>query len=110
MQEKFMKRAIELAKNGYGKVSPNPLVGCVLVKNNEIIAEGWHKKYGDLHAETMALSIAKEKALACEMYVTLEPCSHFGKQPPCANAIVKSGVKKYISAQTTPIALFPVKV
>lgn len=105
MQEKFMKRAIELAKNGYGKVSPNPLVGCVLVKDNEIIAEGWHKKYGDLHAETMALSIAKEKALVCEMYVTLEPCSHFGKQPPCANAIVKSGVKKVYIGSDDPNSL-----
>lgn len=102
MQEKYMKRAIELAKNGYGRVSPNPLVGCVIVKEDQVVAEGWHKKYGDLHAEAMALGIAGENAKGCEMYVTLEPCSHFGKQPPCANAIVSSGIKKIYVGSLDP--------
>lgn len=98
----FMKRAIELAKMGTGKVNPNPLVGAVIVKSGKIIGEGYHKKYGDFHAEINALNTLSESADGAEMYVTLEPCSHFGKTPPCALAVAKSGIKKIYIGMTDP--------
>lgn len=91
-EEKYMLRAIELAKNGTGAVNPNPLVGAVIVKNGKIIGEGYHKRYGNLHAEREAFSNLSEDAAGAEMYVTLEPCCHFGKQPPCTHAIVSHGI------------------
>lgn len=93
----YMKRAIELAKNGAGYVSPNPLVGAVIVKDDIVIGEGWHQKYGDNHAEVNAFMDAEKKGLAVEgadMYVTLEPCSHYGHTPPCAKSIIDHKIKK----------------
>lgn len=90
----YMKRAIELAKMGAGYVSPNPMVGAVIVKNNKIIGEGYHQKYGSNHAEVNAFLNATEDVEGAEMYVTLEPCSHYGHTPPCAMAIVKNKIKK----------------
>lgn len=98
----FMERAIELAKKGAGFVSPNPMVGAVIVKNDRIIGEGWHEKYGSNHAEVNAFLNATEDTEGAEMYVTLEPCSHYGHTPPCANAIVEHKIKKvYIGSLDT---------
>ncbi|MBS1557356.1 MAG: bifunctional diaminohydroxyphosphoribosylaminopyrimidine deaminase/5-amino-6-(5-phosphoribosylamino)uracil reductase RibD [Bacteroidetes bacterium] len=98
--EFFMQRALELAKLGIGYVSPNPRVGCVVVYDNKIIGEGWHKKWGEAHAEVNALAAVKDKALLKEstVYVTLEPCSHTGKTPPCADLLIQHQVKKVVIA------------
>lgn len=98
----YMKRAIELAKKGAGYVSTNPMVGAVIVKNNRIIGEGYHMKYGEAHAEINAFESCTKSPEGAEMYVTLEPCSHYGKTPPCAERIVKEGIKKiYIGSLDT---------
>lgn len=99
-----MQRAIELAKLGAGNVAPNPMVGCVIVHNDTIIGEGWHQKFGEAHAEINALNNVKNKDLLSQstVYVTLEPCSHYGKTPPCANALINHGIKKVIVGITDP--------
>jgi len=97
-----MKRALDLAKLGEGYTSPNPLVGAVIVKNGKIIGEGYHEKHGENHAEVNAFLNAKEDVKGAEMYVTLEPCSHKGKTPPCADRIVKEGIKKVFIAMKDP--------
>lgn len=89
-----MRRAIELAKRGEGFVNPNPLVGAVIVKDSEIIGEGYHERYGELHAERNALKNCKGDSNGATMFVTLEPCCHYGKNPPCTEAVIKSGIKK----------------
>ena len=96
LDEKYMARAIELAQKGIGGVNPNPLVGAVVVKDGKIIGEGWHKKFGGPHAEVWALNEAGENAEGATIYVTLEPCSHQGKTPPCARRIVEAGIKKIV--------------
>lgn len=105
-EELYMQRALQLAEKGKGSVSPNPLVGCVIVAENKIIGEGYHQKYGKAHAEVNALnSISDEdKKLLSQatVYVTLEPCSHFGKTPPCADALIKANVKKVVVATLDP--------
>lgn len=100
--EIFMREALRIAKNAEGRTSPNPLVGAVIVKDGKIVAEGWHRKSGTPHAEVHALNMAGELAKNSTMYVTLEPCSHFGRTPPCANKIVESGVKKVFVAMKDP--------
>lgn len=97
-----MKLALELAKKGLGKVWPNPMVGCVIVKNNKIIGKGYHKKFGAPHAEINALKNCKKSSAGATMYVTLEPCCHFGKTPPCTDAIIKAGIKKVVAAAKDP--------
>jgi len=89
-----MRQAIELAKKGGGFVHPNPFVGCVVVKNDEIIAEGYHEKYGGFHAERNALTYCKSEVKDAILYVTLEPCCHYGKTPPCTDIIIEKGIKK----------------
>lgn len=98
IHEKYIKRCIELAKNGLGKTYPNPMVGSVIVLNNEIIGEGWHQKAGEPHAEVNAINSVKNKSLLKDstIYVSLEPCSHWGKTPPCANLIVENGLKNVV--------------
>ena len=98
----FMRRALELAGNGRGAVSPNPLVGCVIVHSGKIIAEGWHKKYGQAHAEVNAINALPDKALLKDatLYVNLEPCSHTGKTPPCADLIARHQLKRVVIANT----------
>jgi diaminohydroxyphosphoribosylaminopyrimidine deaminase/5-amino-6-(5-phosphoribosylamino)uracil reductase len=100
--EKYMQMALELAWKGIGKVWPNPMVGCIIVKNNKIIGKGWHKKFGGPHAEIKALKNCKQSPIGAMMYVTLEPCCHFGKTPPCTKAIIKSGIKKVVAATKDP--------
>ena len=90
----FMRRAIELAKKGGGYVHPNPLVGCVVVKDGEIIAEGYHEKYGEFHAERNALLRCQSETKGASLYVTLEPCCHYGKTPTCTEIIIEKGIKK----------------
>ena len=101
----YMKRAIELAKLGEGKVNPNPLVGAVIVKNGKIIGEGYHKYFGGNHAEVEAINNANEDVRGADIYVTLEPCAHYGKTPPCAEAIVKMGFKNVYIGAKDPNAL-----
>lgn len=105
MEKEFMLRAIELAKLGRGFTNPNPLVGAVIVRDEKIIAEGYHHKIGDLHAERDAIKNAKENNVDLKnstIYVTLEPCCHHGKQPPCVEAIVESGIKKVVIGSRDP--------
>lgn len=102
MDREYMARAIELAKLGEGKVNPNPLVGAVIVKNGKIVGEGWHKKYGDAHAEVNALEMAGEECKGATLYVTLEPCSHYGKTPPCVKRILEKNIKKCVVAIPDP--------
>ena len=103
-KEQYMKRAIELARLGEGKVNPNPLVGAVIVKDGVIIGEGYHMRYGGLHAERNAFGNLKDIELAkgAEMYVTLEPCCHHGKQPPCTDAIIEHGISKVYIGSDDP--------
>ena len=103
--EAFMQHALDVAERGRGRVAPNPLVGCVLVKKGEIIAEGWHDHLGGLHAEQMAIHDAESKGRSpngATAYVTLEPCNHYGRTPPCTEALLWSGVKHVIVAHADP--------
>lgn len=93
-QEMYMKRAIDIAKTAEGHTSPNPLVGCVIVKDGRIISEACHEKYGEFHAERNALTRCGENTDGAEVYVTLEPCCHFGKTPPCTDIIIEKGISK----------------
>lgn len=96
MEERYMYRAIELAKKGIGWVSPNPMVGAVIVKDNRIIGEGYHRRYGGLHAEREALADCRESPKGATIYVTLEPCCHHGKQPPCVDALIEAGIAQVV--------------
>lgn len=98
----YMQRAISLAKRGHFTTSPNPRVGCVLVKNNQIVGEGYHIKAGDGHAEVNALRMAGDQAAGATAYVTLEPCSHHGRTPPCAQALINANVAQVIAAMEDP--------
>lgn len=98
----YMLYAIELAKRGIGSVNPNPLVGAVIVKDNQIIGEGWHEKYGGPHAEVNAFKNAICDIKGADMYITLEPCSHYGKTPPCAKAIASYGIKRVFVGMKDP--------
>ncbi len=102
--ELYMQRTIDLATNGLGHVSPNPLVGCVIIHDNKIIGEGFHSKYGGNHAEVEAINSVKDTRLLGDstLFVNLEPCSHFGKTPPCMDLILKSGIKKVVVANKDP--------
>ncbi|WP_196601050.1 bifunctional diaminohydroxyphosphoribosylaminopyrimidine deaminase/5-amino-6-(5-phosphoribosylamino)uracil reductase RibD [Pectinatus frisingensis] len=100
--ERYMQTAINLAKNAVGRTSPNPMVGAVIVKNNRIIGCGWHKKAGTPHAEIHALQAAGELSQGATLYVSLEPCSHFGRTPPCCDAVIKAGIKRVVVAITDP--------
>ncbi len=97
-----MQRALELAKRGLFTTQPNPRVGCVLVKDNKIIAEAWHAKAGEAHAEIHALKQAGEHARGADCYVTLEPCSHHGRTGPCCEALIKAGIKRVFVAMQDP--------
>ena len=101
-EEQFMKRAIELAKQGSGWTAPNPLVGAVVVKNGRVIGEGYHRKYGELHAERNALAACTEDPAGATLYVTLEPCCHYGKTPPCTEIIIEKKIAKVVIGSRDP--------
>ena len=98
----YMSRALQLARNGLYTTHPNPRVGCVIVQDNKIVGEGWHERAGEPHAEVHALRQAGAAAKPATAYVTLEPCSHYGRTPPCALALVQAGVSKVIAAMVDP--------
>jgi len=98
----YMKRALELAVRGSGRTSPNPLVGAVIVKNGRIIGEGWHERAGEPHAEINAIMNSRESVEGAAIYVNLEPCSHFGKTPPCAEELVRRKFKRVVTAMEDP--------
>ncbi|WP_338645901.1 bifunctional diaminohydroxyphosphoribosylaminopyrimidine deaminase/5-amino-6-(5-phosphoribosylamino)uracil reductase RibD [Flavobacterium sp. KS-LB2] len=104
IHEKYMQRCIELARNGLGTTYPNPLVGSVIVYDNKIIGEGWHKKAGEPHAEVNAVNSVKDKSLLkkATIYVSLEPCSHFGKTPPCCDLIIKNKIPNVVIGTVDP--------
>lgn len=98
----YMRQALALAERGCGWTSPNPMVGAVIVKDGRVIGEGWHERYGDLHAERNALKHATESVEGATMYVTLEPCCHHGKQPPCTDAIIAAGIHRVVVGSADP--------
>src|SRR5213080_467786 len=98
----LLARAIELAQRGVGQVTPNPNVGAVVARDGEIVGEGWHEAYGGPHAEVNALAAAGESARGATLYVTLEPCCHFGKTPPCTDAVLRAGVRRVVAAMLDP--------
>lgn len=100
--ELYMQRTLELAKGGWGRTNPNPLVGAVIVKEGRIIGEGFHKALGCAHAEVEALNHAEEDVEGATLYVSLEPCSHFGRTPPCVQAVIASGIRRVVVAMTDP--------
>lgn len=97
-EEKYMRRCIQLAKNGLGHVAPNPMVGAVIVHNGKIIGEGYHARYGEAHAEVNAIRSVRDEALLREatLYVSLEPCAHHGKTPPCAKLIIEKKIPRVV--------------
>lgn len=99
---RWMARALELAARGLFTTTPNPRVGCVIVRDGQVVGEGWHIRAGGPHAEVHALAMAGEAARGATAYVTLEPCSHHGRTPPCADALVKAGVKRVVVAMSDP--------
>src|SRR5437870_1698334 len=100
--ETWMSRALDLAEKGRGYVEPNPLVGAVVVLADRVVGEGWHKRFGEAHAEVNALAQAGESACSATLYVTLEPCCHQGKTPPCTDAITRAGIQRVVAAMTDP--------
>ena len=98
----FMRRALTLAKKGWGQAAPNPMVGAVVVKENVVVGEGYHARYGEAHAEAEALRAAGERARGATVYVSLEPCNHFGKTPPCVDALIAAGVARVVAATRDP--------
>lgn len=101
-EEQYMRRAIELARQGEGRVNPNPLVGCVVVKEGKILAEGFHEAYGGFHAERNALLSCGEEARGADLYVNLEPCCHYGKTPPCVEIILEKGIRRVFTGCQDP--------
>src|SRR5919107_981718 len=97
-----MRRALSLARKGWGQTAPNPMVGAVVVRGNEIVGEGWHRSFGDAHAEVNALGAAGERARDATVYVTLEPCASHGKTPPCTDALIAANVRRVVAATRDP--------
>lgn len=98
----WLDRALELAERGRGTTHPNPIVGAVLVRDGEVVGEGWHERAGGPHAEVAALTAAGERARGATLYVTLEPCSHYGRTPPCTDALIEAGVARVVAAAPDP--------
>ena len=98
----WLERALELAERGRGRTAPNPIVGAVLVRDGEAVGEGWHERAGGPHAEVVALEAAGERARGATLYVTLEPCAHHGRTPPCAEALIAAGVARVVAAVGDP--------
>ncbi|MBF1352433.1 MAG: bifunctional diaminohydroxyphosphoribosylaminopyrimidine deaminase/5-amino-6-(5-phosphoribosylamino)uracil reductase RibD, partial [Mogibacterium diversum] len=103
LQDKeYMRRAIELAKKGTGWVNPNPKVGAVIVKDGQVLGEGYHVKCGQMHAERNAIASLRDSAEGATMYVTMEPCCHYGKTPPCTEAIIENGTSRVVIGSKDP--------
>ncbi len=102
LDHKYMSRSLQLARRGLYTTDPNPRVGCILVKNNNVLAEAWHEYAGGPHAEINAIQLAGDNAKDTDCFVTLEPCAHTGKTPPCTEALIKAGVKRVVAATTDP--------
>ncbi|MBP7250341.1 MAG: bifunctional diaminohydroxyphosphoribosylaminopyrimidine deaminase/5-amino-6-(5-phosphoribosylamino)uracil reductase RibD, partial [Selenomonas sp.] len=100
--EDYMREALRIARHAEGRTSPNPLVGAVIVRDGRVIAEGWHRKAGTPHAEIHALRMAGELARGATLYVTLEPCSHYGRTGPCAKAVAEAGIARVVVAMQDP--------
>ena len=100
--KEYMRLALRLAEKGCGWTAPNPMVGAVIVKDGEIIGQGWHERYGELHAERNALKSCTESPFGATMYVTMEPCCHYGKQPPCVDAILEAGISRVVVGSADP--------
>jgi len=100
----YMRRCLQLAALGRGRVAPNPMVGCVIVANGRVIAEGFHARYGEAHAEARAIAAVQDLSLlpVSTLYVSLEPCAHFGKTPPCADLIIRSGIRNVVIGSVDP--------
>ena len=98
----MMARALQLAERGLWTTAPNPRVGCVLARDDKIVGEGWHEKAGEPHAEVNALRMAGDQARGATAYVTLEPCSHHGRTPPCAEALIAAGITRVVAAMSDP--------
>src|SRR5579884_2411034 len=98
----WMRRALELAEHGRGRVEPNPLVGAVVVHDGRVVGEGWHRRHGEAHAEVNALAAAGDRARGGTLYVTLEPCCHHGKTPPCTDAVLRAGIARVVAALADP--------
>jgi diaminohydroxyphosphoribosylaminopyrimidine deaminase / 5-amino-6-(5-phosphoribosylamino)uracil reductase len=98
----YMRRALDLARRGWGQTAPNPMVGAVVVRDGTVVGEGFHSRYGEEHAEVMALRAAGDRARGATLYVTLEPCAHYGKTPPCTDAVLASGVARVVIAALDP--------
>jgi len=103
VDQELMRRALELAERGRGYVEPNPLVGAVVVRDGRVVGEGWHQRYGAAHAEFNALAVAAAAARGGTLYVTLEPCCHQGKTPPCTDALVRAGIRRVVAAMGDPL-------
>lgn len=99
---RWMQRCLELAQRAWGKTAPNPMVGCVIVQGDEVVGEGWHPQAGEPHAEVFALRAAGDRAQGATLYVNLEPCSHYGKTPPCADAVIAAGVRRVVVGMVDP--------
>lgn len=102
--EQYMQKALQLAELGRGEVNPNPMVGCVIIKDGRMIGKGWHQKYGEAHAEKNAIDSISDKTLlkGSTVYVNLEPCSHYGKTPPCSNLLVAHEVGRVVISNQDP--------
>src|SRR3954452_19339162 len=100
--EAWMRRALELAARGRGAVEPNPMVGAVVVRDGVVVGEGWHQKHGGPHAEVFALNAAGASARGATLYVSLEPCCHHGKTPPCTDAVIAAGEARVVAAMRDP--------
>ena len=98
----YMRRALALARRGLGRTSPNPLVGAVVVKGNRVVGSGWHRRAGAPHAEVEAIGRAGHKARGGELYVNLEPCGHYGRTPPCTDAIIGAGIRRVVVGMVDP--------
>ncbi len=99
---RHMARALQLAKQGLYTADPNPRVGCVIVRDNQVVGEGWHKRAGEPHAEVLALAAAGQQARGATAYVSLEPCCHHGRTPPCSEALIKAGIARVVAAMPDP--------
>src|SRR3990172_12844692 len=102
IDEIYMRMALYFDKKGIGGASPNPMVGAVVVKNGKIVGKGYHKRYGEAHAEVNALNDAGPKAKGATLYLNLEPCCHFGKTPPCTDSVIKARIKRVVAGMTDP--------